>query len=411
MKIGEFAQKHNITQDTVRHYMELGLLVTEKNGGQYDFSEVDSYELMQVMELKKLNFSLNEIQKILTIQRISGSNTNTFRTLFSAFLDNKKKEVETKLIKYNKVNELLKEKINEIKPKEIKSSKKFGFPIASLRLLVCPDCHVSLKLSDGSIEEDNIIDANLKCECRYKAVIKDGIFVYESSVTTKMLHGKKMPSKEEYLAYSSYEYNNFLYKGMNAIIETINKYGEEPEYILEMDNCVGFFLLQYIRYIPKNSVYILVDYDLERIKKLKHDLEMYYEHSNFIFLCCEYDSLPLKKASMDIIIDYNMSANYEENTGKILYDKVLPLMKSTGMITGSYYYLGENLSNTSMYQKILSRYDKNKYADRFKKYKLKLMSTSDIGPVIEGSPFNNDLKGLGEVKLYQSIYACRKILG
>ena len=70
MKIGEFAKKHNITQDTIRHYLELGLLATEKKGGHYDFSESDSHDLIQIMELKNLSFSLNEIQRILTIQRI-----------------------------------------------------------------------------------------------------------------------------------------------------------------------------------------------------------------------------------------------------------------------------------------------------------------------------------------------------
>lgn len=411
MKIGEFAQKHNITQDTVRHYMDLGLLVTEKSGGQYDFSEVDSHDLTQIIELKKLNFSLNEIQKILTIQRISGTNTNTFRTLFTTFLENKKREVDIKLMKYNKFNELLKEKIKEIKSTEIKDVKRFGFPITSLHLLVCPKCQSALKLSEGTIEEDNVMDANLKCSCGYEAVIRNGIFIYEESVRTKMLNGKVMPSKEEYLASSSYEYNNFLYKGMNAMIEIINRCGIEPEYIMEMDNCVGFFLLQYIRYIPKNSVYVLIDYDIERIIKLKHDLEMYYEHNNFIFLCCDYDSLPIKRSSMDILIDYNMSENYEKYTGEILFDKVLPLMKDNGIITGSYYYLGENSSDKIMNQKTLNRYNKNNCIDRFNKYKLKLISTSDIGPVAGGSLFNNELKGINEVRLYQSIYACRKILG
>ncbi len=411
MKIGEFAQKHNITQDTVRHYLDMGLLVTEKDGGQYDFSEVDCHDLMQIIELKKLNFSLNEVRKILTIQRISGSNTNTFRNLFLTFMEEKKKEVDFKLQKYNKFNELLKDKIQEIQSTEIKDKKRFGFPISSLHLLICPKCQSKLTLNEGTIEENNIMDANIKCSCGYEAVIRNGIFIYEKSVRTKMLYGKKMPSKEEYLACTPYEYNNFLYKGMNAIIEFINKCSMEPEYIMEIDNCVGFFLLQYIRFIPKGSVYVLIDYDIERLTKLKLNLEMYYDHKSFIFLCCDYDELPIKKSSMDILIDYNMSENYEESTGEVLFEKILPLMKPNGIITGSYYYLIENSSVIGLDKKILKRYNKNNYNERFDKYNLKLIRSSDIGPAAGENPFNMDLTGIKGLDLYQAIYACKRILG
>lgn len=407
MKIGEFAEKHNITQDTVRHYIELGLLATEKKGAHFDFSDVDSHDLLQTMELKKLNFSLNEALKILTIQRISGSNTHTFRNLYLNFLEDKKKEIEEKLLEYNRYNELIKEKIEEISSTKTVDKKKLGFPLASLQLLVCPKCHSPLKLSEGTIEENNVMDANLKCSCGYDAVISKGIFINKGSVRTKMINGEKMLTKEEYLACSSYEYNRFLYKGMNSLIEFIKKYSSEPEYILEMDNCVGFFLLQYIKYLPKNSVYILVDYDIERISRLKLDLEKYYEHKNFIFLCCDFENLPLKKSSMDVLIDYNMSRTYEEECQKELYKKVLPTLKANGIITGLYNFLGTNSCNLAS-EKANNYYNKHFYLKKFNKYNLKVLGSTDVGPIEGESIFNSEIKG---AELYQSIYACKKVLG
>ena len=114
MKIGKFAEKHNITQDTVRHYLDLELLVTEKSGGHYKFSDSDSRDIKKIIELKNLGFSLSDIQKIFAMQRISGENTNSFRKFYLSFLENKTKEVDNIVLNLNNLNSNLKEKIYEI---------------------------------------------------------------------------------------------------------------------------------------------------------------------------------------------------------------------------------------------------------------------------------------------------------
>lgn len=285
MKIGKFAELHNVTQDTIRHYLELGLLVAEKKGGQYHFRDSDSSDMKKIIELKALSFSLNEIQKILAMQRISGERSNSSTKLFLGYLEKKKKETEKTVLHFNNLNNSLKEKINEIKHQENKYGVKLGFSLSSLQLLECPQCHRQLTLSEGIIERNNVIEAVISCDCGFAAEIKEGIYVDRRHVRMKLLNGKRMPSKEEYLASSSAQYNNFMYKGMACLAEKIEKHKEEPKYIMELDNCVGFFLMQYIKSLPSYSTYILIDFDYERILNLKRDLENYYNHNNFIFLC------------------------------------------------------------------------------------------------------------------------------
>lgn len=40
MKIGEFSKKHQVTIDTVRHYINEGLLTPLRENTQYNFSEI-----------------------------------------------------------------------------------------------------------------------------------------------------------------------------------------------------------------------------------------------------------------------------------------------------------------------------------------------------------------------------------
>jgi hypothetical protein len=215
------------------------------------------------------------------------------------------------------------------------------------------------------------------------------------------MNGKRVPSKEEYLATSSTQYNNFLYKGMAALVEQINKYQEEPKYIVELDNCVGFFLMQYIKYLPPEATYILIDYDYERLENLKRDLENYYTHKNYIFLCCSYESLPLKNSFADIIIDYQMTNTYEELTGDKLYDVILPLLKTKKIICGVYSFYEEQ-SHRNI--RVKGLYNKETMQELLKNYKLNLVDSTDIGPFTEGLDSKRDMS---KQHMVQGIYLCK----
>lgn len=407
MKTGEFAQKHGITQDTIRHYLDLGLLVTKKNGSQYNFSETDSNDLNLIMELKKLDFTLIEIQKILAFKRLSGENTEDFRNLYLSLLEEKMKEVNDVLHQYNKMNTIINKKIIELKKDDEKKNNVLGFPMRSLGILTCPVCHNSLDVSEGTIENNMIDGANIKCACGYKALISKGIYVDETSIRTRKLNGKRVPTKAEYLSISSPGYINFLYKAMYSIIDNIRNYGDELTYIMELDSCVGFFLLQYIKYLPPNTTYILIDNDLDQIAKLKQNLEMYNAHKNFIFFCCDIHNIPLSKSSVNIIVDYGMITEYEKSTGKFLLNRILPLLKQDGIYTVAYSYYGSNSkSKYKIEPRLIDIYNRDNMLKKINETCLKKIDLVDIGPVIENNPYNIDIEGM---EIYQAVYTGKKI--
>ena len=61
----------HISQDTIRYYMELGLIVPGRHGNLYDFSGDSIEDIRWIHKLKEMGFLLKEIQKVLSLRRTS----------------------------------------------------------------------------------------------------------------------------------------------------------------------------------------------------------------------------------------------------------------------------------------------------------------------------------------------------
>lgn len=64
MLIGEFARAHETTKDTVRFYVERGLLTPARKGRNYWYDEQAAADFAAVRELQALGFSIATIQKL-----------------------------------------------------------------------------------------------------------------------------------------------------------------------------------------------------------------------------------------------------------------------------------------------------------------------------------------------------------
>src|SRR5690606_25036672 len=135
MRIGAFAKKHNISVDTVRYYLDLQLLLAEKDGAQYRFTEEDSKDLKEIMELKKLKFSLGEIQKILTYKRLASNKAIDFKEHFMEFLEEKKRELLSKKEELDEILNFINGKIEEV-DNELRNLNVLGLPIRALDKLI-----------------------------------------------------------------------------------------------------------------------------------------------------------------------------------------------------------------------------------------------------------------------------------
>ncbi|MNZ64300.1 zinc-responsive transcriptional regulator [compost metagenome] len=401
MKIGEFSKKHNITQDTIRHYIDMGLLVVEKQGSQYRFTEEDSSDLETIMMLKQLEFSLTDIQEVLCFYRLEGERSDDFRSFYITLLERKKEQVQIEQQRFREIDVQLKDRINELRIYETGAKKTLGFPISSTCLLHCPNCTKALDIGGGTIQKNMILEAIFHCDCGYRAAIEDGIFIDKVALRRK----KEIPLKRDFLEATSPKYINFLYNGTNTIIDYIQSYGNNPQYMMELDNCVGRFLMQYIEHLPRSCTYILICHDKERITTVKNNLEQQHEHSNFIFLCCEMDQLPIANASVDIIIDHWMSKTYAKTADQFLLDLVTPYLKQEGLLAGAYPHLGtkcKEIMNVPI--KLRDYFNISKMLKKLEDLNYSELDVADIGPIVENSPYI-DIK---DKEQYLTLYVGKK---
>ena len=108
-RIGDIARKANVTVRTVRYYESLSLIKPSfrSQGGQRYYSEKDLVYLKRIIELKELDFSLDEIKKIINLKDVDKTGDrrrsellHQYRKKLSVVLD-KKVELEAKIDSIN----------------------------------------------------------------------------------------------------------------------------------------------------------------------------------------------------------------------------------------------------------------------------------------------------------------------
>ena len=247
IRIGEFSKKHKVTQHTVRHYLDMGLLTTKKTGGQYVFSDKDNKDMEEILKLKQLGFNLNEILNLLTYLRLTGIETEEYKIMIFSMLKNKKEEIEEISKKYEKMRSDIVETIKgfEKKSREINI---LGFPVTYLGIIKCPDCKSKLNIKDGIIDNSMLIEGKVICKCEYHAIIRNGIFIEEKTVRKRVLNGNPWPTKDDYLKVVSSNFINFMYSGMNKVSDELRKFDIDSKLVLELQHCVGYFLKHYLNH-------------------------------------------------------------------------------------------------------------------------------------------------------------------
>jgi len=391
MKIGKFAEINNVSIDTIRHYMDMGLIVPDKQGGQYFFDEKCEREFQEISDLKSMGFTLLEIKNIFFIKNFGRLTPYQEDEYYKSFFINKYSSIEKSIKDLENAKKRLEDKIQELSIQKKPKVSKMGIDINSLKLFACPKCGESLVLSEGIINNNQITSGVLKCCCSdsyYKIV--DGILmnsnIEETYISKKQYNNRYI---EDYINYTDSLYLDNLYKGLKWLDKNINFKDFGDKVFLELGTGIGFFLRNIYNNLPEDCTYIAVDRDIERHKFLKYILELTEYKRNIIFVCSDFTEIPIKKKSVDVLVDVSGTSNYSFEHEEFLLKLIDNYVKENSFLLGSYILFKNFVPNSLIKEKYRKNFYIKTVKDNIKDLNYSVATDRVSGYVEKGGRFEN----------------------
>jgi DNA-binding transcriptional MerR regulator/ubiquinone/menaquinone biosynthesis C-methylase UbiE len=388
MRIGKFGKVNELSIDTIRHYMDLGLVVPEKQGGHYFFDERCQIDLELILEFKGMGFSLTEIKMIFHYKNLGKITDYEKNADYQSLFFDKYEKLENKIQNLIAIKDKLKLKLDHLSTKSDVSNSVIGIDLRVLEMLKCLNCDEQLTLQDGFISRNQITEGKLSCDCGVEYAIESGIL----RVGNPYQPNAGIPLENnisEYIHETDPIYLENVNKGLHWSKRKLDQVDLHNKVILELGTGVGFFLRNIYQQLPDDCLYIAVDHSLEQHQFLKNSLERTGSKGKFLFICSDFLEIPIQDHTVDVVIDQTGTSNYSFEHEDFLLRDVDLLVKREGYLLGSYLAF-KNFSHKS---KIETKYRDNFLVDKIKKniseLKYKTLEDHTSDPINKGGRYEN----------------------
>ncbi len=345
MKIGKFGEVNNISIDTIRHYMDLSLIIPEKKGGHYFFGEYCQTDLELILHYKDLGFSLNEIKGLFFYKNLAKSMNYEKDTFYQSLFKLKYDKMEQEIEILEKKRDKLKRVLHDLSLTNETSNSIIGVDLSVLHLLTCSKCNEKLILQDGIINNNQITEGKLICNCGKEYNITSGIITAD-----KLFKANEQTLLEDTIS-------DYIYETDNAYLENMHREGEwakkklieldlNNKLILDIGSGLGFFLRNIYEELPEDCLYIAVDRDFNKLIFLKDVIARRNPRRNILFICADFLNIPIQNRSVDIVIDHSGTSNYSFEHENFLLHELNPLFKTDCYLL-SLFILFKNFSSNS----------------------------------------------------------------
>ncbi|MEW5550793.1 MerR family transcriptional regulator [Peribacillus frigoritolerans] len=335
MKIGPFAKLFHVTTDTVRYYIEQGLLIPDKKNTQYQMNQLCLDDMAFITELKKFQFTLLEIQQILSYRRVTNFSDHEDIDYYNNILIDKKNSLTKKKEDISKAIQLIEKAVQTSSPSS-KEENFTGIPLSFVNLLYCPKCHVPLEMKDITIKKVYIQTGSLTCTCGYEAVIEEGIIItanlYETSPYPSYFYDKETIKEINPKMINLFEKSNFWFQKVLQNVDLKNKL------IVETNVDAFVSLPKYIDVIETSASYVFSGYSLAMLKKVRKRIERMNPKPNVLYILNSDLNLPLKPLSIDVFLDSFTANDFSLLNPQFPIHVLKNYFHSSSTIVGGYSY-------------------------------------------------------------------------
>ncbi len=335
MKISKFAEVNNVSVDTIRHYMDLGLVIPEKKGSHYFFDEYCQKDIELILEYKWIGFSLNEIKELFLYKNLGKSLDYEKDIFYQSLFKVKYEKIEQEIKTLKERKDKLKKALNNLSIETEISSSILGVDLKVLHLFKCVKCNGNLILEDGIINKNQIVEGKLICNCGEEYAITSGVLT-----AGKLFEVYKRKSLEDSIS-------DYIHETDTTFLENIQRGGEwakkkliqldlNNKILLDLGSGLGFFLRNIYEELPEDCLYIAVDRDLNKLLLLKDVIERRNLKRNIVFICADFLNIPIQNYSADIVIDQSGTSNYSFEHEEFLLRELNYLFKPNCYLLSSF---------------------------------------------------------------------------
>lgn len=373
MKIGEFSKINKISIETVRHYIDLGLIIPYKNGAQYEFNEKCQKELENILELKSLSFTLNEIKSIFVYETLGKLSVTEKNNILHDIFTLKQKEINKKINELVEIDNKLIKQIKDINEIEVKRNFNLGIDIKNLNLLSCIVCGGNLYLEEGNIKDNYILDGKLKCFCGKGYSLKSGILIVDEYLekSSNEIYNNII---EDYIKETDENYILNVRKGLDWTCNKLCQINFSDKVILEIGTGLGFLLRNLYNDLDNSSIYIAIDNNIGKHIYLKSLIERSDLKKNIMFICTDFKYIPIKAKSIDLFLDYGGSSNYWFEQNDFSIKDILKYLKEDSYVGLSYILFKKFALSNFIQEENRKNFNINHIKEEISKYNFNMIS-------------------------------------
>ena len=349
MKMRDMVQRSGLSKDTLRYYMSLGLLMPRKGGAQFEFTDADEEDIQEILHLKRMGFSLEDIRGLLDERRISNGIEPDYLDSMINRLHAQKKSLEARQKEISEAIALVDDEIESCERKKGVFGESSGVPLCALPLLACPHCGHGLQIENAAFSGKHLHSGNLLCACGYSAGIVDGVIL----TGNRYLDTDDRPdlTRGLYHGLCRQDFFRCYCDGATACMDALREHGFEQRVVLE-SNINGYFLLyQQLKLLPISNLYIIADKYPEMVYLYKHLIESINPALDILYIADEKMEYPLQHGCVDIAIDFFGENEYLFYHNESYIEKISPYLAPDAFGTGIFMAFAPGYPSRAAYKK------------------------------------------------------------